>query len=148
VGSASVTTQEQPGPGDLGKPATGYQHVRSRRGQAADRRGRTAEDAARLALERDGWSILARRLRTPAGEIDMVAEKDGLLAIVEVKARPNLADAAASVSDKQQARLIAATEIVLAENPDWGAEGVRFDLLLVDSAGVVRRIADAFRGSG
>jgi putative endonuclease len=78
----------------------------------------------------------------------MVAEKDGLLAIIEVKARPSLADAAASLSDRQQARLIAATEIILADNPDWGAQGVRFDLLLVDAAGVVRRIADAFRGNG
>jgi putative endonuclease len=121
---------------------------RSRRGQEADRRGRIAEDVAQLALERDGWRILARRLRTSAGEIDMVAEKDGLLAIVEVKARPRLADAAASLSDRQQARLVSATEIILANNPDWGAQGVRFDLLLVDSAGVVRRIADAFRGNG
>jgi len=121
---------------------------RSCRGRAADRLGRTAEDAARLALERDGWTILARRLRTSAGEIDMVAQKDGLLAIVEVKARPRLADAAAALSDRQQARMISATEIILANNPDWGPHGVRFDLLLVDAAGVVRRIADAFRGNG
>jgi len=121
---------------------------RSRRGQAADRRGRFAEDAAQLALERDGWRILARRLRTPAGEIDMVAEKAGLLAIVEVKARARLADAAASLSVRQQARLVAAAEIILATHPEWGIEGVRFDLLLVDAAGVVRRIADAFRGNG
>ena len=78
----------------------------------------------------------------------MVAEKDGLLAIVEVKARPSLADAAASLSERQQARLIAATEIALANNPDWGLQGVRFDMLLVDAEGVVRRIADAFRGNG
>jgi putative endonuclease len=121
---------------------------RSTRGRAADRLGRTAEDAAQLALELDGWSILARRLRTSAGEIDMVAQKDGLLAVVEVKARPSLADAAASLSNRQQARLVSATEIILANNPDWGSQGVRFDLLLVDAAGVVRRIADAFRGNG
>ncbi len=42
--------------------------------------------------------ILAQRLRTPAGEIDLVVEKDGLLAIIEVKARPSLAIAAASLS--------------------------------------------------
>jgi putative endonuclease len=78
----------------------------------------------------------------------MVAEKDGLLAIVEVKARPSLADAAASLSDRQQARLIAATEIALANNPDWGPQGVRFDMLLVNADGLVRRIADAFRGNG
>jgi putative endonuclease len=121
---------------------------RSRRGQVANKRGHTAEDAAQAALERDGWGILARRMRTPAGEIDLVAEKDGLLAIVEVKARPKLADAAIAVSVRQQARLVAAAEIVLALHPGWGANGVRFDLLLVDAAGVVRRIADAFRGSG
>jgi putative endonuclease len=121
---------------------------RSRRGQAADQRGRSAEAAAQLALETDGWTILARRCRTSAGEIDLVAEKEGLLAIVEVKARPRLVDAAASLSDRQQARLISATEIILANNPQWGAKGVRFDLLLVDAAGIVRRIADAFRGNG
>jgi putative endonuclease len=121
---------------------------RSRRGRAADARGRFAEDSATAALEREGWNILARRLRTSAGEIDMVAEKEGLLAIIEVKARPRLADAAAALSIRQQTRLIAATEIILASNPQWGIEGVRFDMMLVDSAGVVRRIMDAFRGNG
>jgi putative endonuclease len=101
-----------------------------------------------VALEGDGWDILARRLRTSAGEIDIVAEKQGLLAIVEVKARPRLADAAGSLSIRQQTRLISATEIILANNPQWGSNGVRFDLLLVDATGVVRRIADAFRGTG
>jgi putative endonuclease len=100
------------------------------------------------ALERDGWSILARRLRTKAGEIDIVAERNGLLAVVEVKARPTLSHAAEALSLRQQERLIAATEIILAMHPQWGLEGVRFDLLLVDAAGVVRRIADAFRGNG
>jgi putative endonuclease len=59
-----------------------------------------------------------------------------------------LADAATSLSNRQQTRLISATEIILANNPQWGSNGVRFDLLLVDAAGVVRRIADAFRGNG
>jgi putative endonuclease len=77
-----------------------------------------------------------------------VAEKDGLLAIVEVKARPSLADAAESLSGRQRARLVLATEIVLLNHPEWGPNGVRFDLLLVDAGGVVRRIADAFRGDG
>ena len=121
---------------------------RRQRGQVAHARGLGAETAACAALERDGWTILARRLRTAAGEIDVVAERDGLLAIVEVKARPRLADAAAAVTPHQQARLIAATDIVLAEHPDWGASGVRFDVLIVDAAGRVRRITDAFRLEG
>jgi putative endonuclease len=52
------------------------------------------------------------------------------------------------LSIRQQARLFAATEIVLANHPHWGANGVRFDMMLVDGTNVVRRIADAFRGSG
>ncbi len=92
--------------------------------------------------------VLARRLRTPAGEIDLVAERDGLLAIVEVKARPTLAGAAVSLGKRQQERLLAAAEIALAANPEWGRAGVRFDVLLVDAKGQVRRIADAFRAEG
>jgi putative endonuclease len=94
---------------------------------------------------RDGWTILGQRLRTAAGEVDAVAEKDGLLAIIEVKARPSLAEAAVALSVRQRQRLLGAAEILLAENPGWGKAGVRFDLLLVDANGTVRRIADAFR---
>jgi putative endonuclease len=107
--------------------------------------GATAEEAACAALVREGWAVMARRLRTEAGELDVLAEKDGVLAIVEVKARPTLGHAAAALSPRQQARLLAAAEIVLAAHPGWGINGVRFDLLVVDAAGTVRRIRDAFR---
>ena len=118
---------------------------RERRGSRAHALGIDAEAAACAALERDGWTLRARRLRTKAGEIDLIAEKGGVLALVEVKARPTLSEAAGALSARQRARLIAAAEIVLAEHPDWGAAGVRFDVLLVDAGGSVRRIADAFR---
>jgi putative endonuclease len=116
------------------------------RGRRAHARGIDAEAAACTALECDGWAVLERRLRTPAGEIDVVAQRQGLLAIVEVKARPTLADAASALSPRQQMRLLAAAEIVLAAHPTWGECGVRFDLLVVDAVGRVRRITDAFRG--
>jgi putative endonuclease len=96
----------------------------------------------------DGWVILARRLRTAAGEIDIIAERAGLLAFIEVKSRPTLAGAAYSLGARQRARLIAAGEVVLAGNPSWGKAGVRFDVMLVDAAGQVRRISDAFRLEG
>lgn len=91
-----------------------------------------------------------RRARTGAGEIDIVAEQrlahaPSLLAFIEVKARPLLSDAAAALSSRQQARLLTAAEILLGLNADWTHDGIRFDLLLVDAAGTVRRIADAFR---
>ena len=89
--------------------------------------------------------MLAERLRTPAGELDMVAEKAGLLAFIEVKARPSLREAAFSLTERQQARLMSAAEIWLAANPGHGAEGMRFDVLLVAADGTVRRITDALR---
>ena len=74
-----------------------------------------------------------------------MAERNGLLAIVEVKARTSLAEAAASLAPRQRLRLTAAAEQLLAEHPGWGYAGVRFDVILVDAADRVRRIVDAFR---
>ena len=119
--------------------------TRAARGRRAHALGVDAEAAACAALAREGWTVLGQRLRTPAGEIDVVAEKDGLLAFVEVKSRPTLSAAALSLSPRQRARLLAAAEILLAQHPGWGSAGVRFDVLLVDAAGAVRRVADAFR---
>jgi len=119
--------------------------TRGDRGRQAHGRGVAAEDAACAALQRDGWVVLARRLRTPAGEIDIAAERDGLLVLAEVKARPSLTAAAYALGPRQRARLLAAAAVVLADHPAWGAAGMRFDVLLVDAAGRVRRIIDAFR---
>jgi putative endonuclease len=93
----------------------------------------------------DGWAVLGRRVRTPLGELDMVAEKAGMLAFIEVKARPSLREAAFALQPRQRARLVAAAECWLAEHPGHGAAGMRFDVLLVAADGAVRRMADAFR---
>jgi putative endonuclease len=119
--------------------------ARQQRGEAAYASGIAAENAACTALIADGWVILARRLRTKAGEVDAVAEKAGILSIIEVKSRPTLAQAAVALTTRQQARLVGACEIILNEHPDWGQNGVRFDVMVVDAGGKVRRIADAFR---
>jgi putative endonuclease len=113
--------------------------------EAADRRGRHAEERAAAALVAEGWTILARRARTPAGELDLVAERDALLAFVEVKARATLGEAAFALGPAQRRRLVAAAECWMAAQPDRGAAGMRFDVMLVDAVGRVRRIADAFR---
>lgn len=120
--------------------------ARERR-RGAEARGRAAEARAAAALRRDGWEILAHRLRTPAGEIDLVAERDGVAALVEVKQRSSLADAAAALGPRQQRRLLQAGECALADNPGWGRNGTRFDVMLVDGSGQVRRIKDALRAA-
>jgi putative endonuclease len=116
--------------------------------RAADSRGRHAEQLAAAALQAEGWAVLARRVRTGAGELDLVAERDGLLAFVEVKARATLAEAAFALGPAQRRRLAAAADAWIAQNPGHGGAGIRFDVLLVDMAGRVRRIADAFRPEG
>jgi putative endonuclease len=88
----------------------GRHGTRERSGARSHTLGLDAEAAACAALERDGWTVLARRVRTPSGEVDAVAERDGLLAIVEVKARPTLTDAAWALTPRQQRRLLAAGE--------------------------------------
>ena len=112
---------------------------------AAEARGRSAEMRVAARLAEDGWQVLDSRVRTAAGEIDLVAERDGLLAFIEVKARVSLAEAAHALGARQRARLLRAAEIWLAAHPGHGAAGIRFDVLLLDGEGRMRRIADAFR---
>jgi len=54
-------------------------------GRRARRLGRRGERAAARALKRRGYRILARNLRTPAGEVDVLAEEGGQTVLVEVK---------------------------------------------------------------
>jgi putative endonuclease len=107
--------------------------------------GVAAESVACAALAADGWTIHGRRLRTKAGEIDIVAERRGLCAFVEVKARHDLVTAAFALGPRQRGRLMAAAEILLGGHPEWGETGVRFDVMLVDRQARVRRVVDAFR---
>lgn len=111
--------------------------------RTAERRGRTAETVAAWYLRLRGFGILARRVRTPAGEIDLVARRGRLLVFVEVKARPTLDAAAESLGPRQRKRLADAAAIWLAGHRHAGA--IRFDVLLVAPWSVPRHIVDAFR---
>ena len=92
--------------------------------------------------------MLGQRVRTAAGEIDVIATRDGLLVFAEVKSRADLASAAQALGARQRARLLLAAEIWMGEHSGHGTAGVRFDVFLVDPAGRMRRIADAFRDEG
>src|SRR5262245_24383467 len=78
--------------------------------QMAFRTGISAESRAAAFLIAKGFRILARRYRTPVGEIDIVARRRRLLVFVEVKARDKFDDAAWSVTGRQRARIVAAAE--------------------------------------
>jgi putative endonuclease len=115
--------------------------------QVAFKFGISAESRAAAFLIAKGYRILARRYRSPAGEIDIVARRRGLLVFVEVKARERLDDAAEAVIVRQQRRIIAAAEVWLANHPDIGDTDIRFDVVLVAPKSLPRHIEAAFDAS-
>jgi putative endonuclease len=111
---------------------------------AAFRVGISAESRAAAYLIAKGYRIVARRWRSPAGEIDIVARRRKLLVFVEVKARNSLDAAAESLSPRQQARIAAAAEAWLASFGDAGITDMRFDAVLVAPGKLPRHIPGAF----
>ncbi|MEQ9529318.1 MAG: YraN family protein [Parvibaculaceae bacterium] len=112
-------------------------------GRAAHRLGLRAETLAALFLILKGYRILARRLKTPAGEIDMVVRRGRALAIVEVKARA--AGAEEALQPRQQKRLERAAAHCLGRNPALAELDLRFDVVLVAPRRLPRHMADAWR---
>lgn len=112
--------------------------------RSAFRLGLSAESRAATLLIAKGFRIAARRWRSPAGEIDIVARRGTLLIFVEVKARALLDDAAWSVTERQKRRIAAAASAWLAAHPDDASCDMRFDAVLVAPRSLPRHIKGAF----
>jgi putative endonuclease len=115
--------------------------------RAAFDRGLSAESRAAMLLVAKGYRIVARRWRSPVGEIDIVARRRNLLVFVEVKARDREDDAAEAVTPRQQRRLIAAAEAWLAVNPADVTRNIRFDVVLVAPKRLPKHLMNAFDAS-
>jgi putative endonuclease len=113
----------------------------------AFRFGLSAESRAAAYLVAKGYRILARRFRTPLGEIDVVARRRGVLVFVEVKARDNFDEAAESLGKRQQNRIIGAAQIWLAAHPEDAMRDMRFDAILVVPGRLPRHLPAAFDAS-
>ena len=94
-----------------------------------------------------GYRILAKRYRTPHGEIDIVARRRNLIAFVEVKARATLDDAAFAVTPRQQRRIIDAAQGWLAAHPEHAEFELRFDAMLIAPRSLPRHVLAAFDAS-
>jgi len=114
---------------------------------AAFRTGLSAESRAAAYLMAKGYRILARRFRTPHGEIDLVARRRGLLAFVEVKARATLDEAAFAVTPRQQLRIINAAQAWLVAHPEHAEFELRFDAILIAPRSLPRHLLAAFDAS-
>ena len=127
----------------VGPPGSGPRPERV----AAFRLGLSAESRAAMLLIAKGYRIVARRWKTPAGEIDIVARRRRDLVFVEVKARERVDDAAEGVTERSKRRIIAAAELWLAHHPDDALRYIRFDVILVVPGKLPRHIANAFDAS-
>jgi putative endonuclease len=111
----------------------------------AERRGRKGEGFAALWLRLHGWRIVARRVKTPRGEIDLVARRGGTLAFIEVKQRIDSETATLSLAPQQRARLARAAGLFVAQRPKLAGLTLRFDLMAFGRMGRPVHIKDAWR---
>ena len=113
--------------------------------QRAERGGRRAETIAAWWLRLKGWAILARRARTPVGEVDLIARRGRILAFVEVKARASEAEAALALDDYRLRRVAAAAE-ALAHRYAREGDDLRIDAIFITPGRLPRHLADVWRG--
>jgi putative endonuclease len=112
----------------------------------AESHGRRAETLAELLLRCKFYRVLGRRVRTPLGEIDLVARApSGELCFVEVKARSLEEVAAQSLTARQRARICLAAQLYLGARPRLRHKAVRFDAILVAPGRLPRHVRDAWR---
>jgi putative endonuclease len=111
-------------------------------------RGHGAEQMAALWLRLKGYRILAKRFRTPVGEIDLIARRGRILAVVEVKSRRTLAAATEALRLRQRARIGRAVQAYLQLHPNLADLCIRFDVMLLSTGRPPHHITNAWRVDG
>lgn len=113
--------------------------------KAAENRGREGERRAAWWLWLRGWRILDRRVRTPAGEVDLIVRKGSLVAFVEVKTRATSAELDFAIDERRLSRVAAAAEYLM---PRFAGPGddIRVDVILIAPRTLPRHIENAWMG--
>ena len=118
--------------------------VKNAKRLAAFRLGVSAESVAAIFLGAKGYRTIARRWKSPVGEIDLVIKRGGLIVFVEVKARKDFDQAAESVLVRQRRRIVAAAQAWLAAHPEHAGYDMRFDAVLVSPGRMPQHVVAAF----
>ncbi|MEP6785377.1 MAG: YraN family protein [Sphingomonadales bacterium] len=111
----------------------------------AEQRGRRAESIAAWYLRLKGWRILDRRVRTPVGEIDIVARRFRTTAFIEVKAR-NTAEELDFAVDRHRLRRVAAAASSLAARYAFPQGDIRIDVILVAPGRMPKHLSNVWDG--
>lgn len=110
----------------------------------AERLGRWGEIRASLWLNLHGWWIVANRVKTPRGEIDLVARRGRTVAFVEVKTRKHAHELKLAVDEYRLRRVAAAAEAVAHRYCREG-DTMRIDVLLLAPGRLPRHIVNAWQ---
>lgn len=113
--------------------------------RAAEAAGRRGERIAGWWLRLKGWRILDRRVRTAAGEVDIVARRGNLVAFVEVKARATVGELDFAIDERRLARVAVAAEMLMARYAGPG-DDIRVDVILIAPGSRPRHIENAWIG--
>ena len=113
--------------------------------QRAERGGRRAERVAALWLQLKGWKILGRRVRTPVGEVDLIARRGRTVAFVEVKARATAEEAGLALDEWRLRRVAAAAE-ALAHRYAREGDDLRLDAVFVVPRRLPRHMTNIWHG--
>lgn len=112
--------------------------------QLAEKSGREGEARAAFWLKAKGWTVLDTRVKTGAGEIDLVVKRGNLIAFIEVKWRKKRADLDHAVDEYRLSRVAAAVESV-AHRYAKNGEDIRLDVILLAPCSFPRHIANAWQ---
>ena len=107
--------------------------------------GLIAEVMAAWMLRLKGYHVIARRYKTPVGEIDIIARRKDVLVFAEVKARKALDDALESVTPTMRKRITRAAEWFISQNPQYAESVLRFDLVACAPPFSVRHLDNAWQ---
>lgn len=111
----------------------------------AERHGRQAERIAGWWLRLKGWTIIDRRVRTKAGEIDLIARRGALVAFIEVKARATAAGLDFATDERRLSRMAAAAESVAHRYLRPG-DDMQIDVILLAPGRIPRHLSNVWHG--
>ena len=111
----------------------------------AEGAGRRGEMWAELFLFIKGYRTIARRVKTPVGEIDLIARRGSMTVFVEVKARSFSDQEADALMAVNRHRIVRAAQMWLMRRPELAAGDTRFDVIYLAPFAWPRHIVNAFQ---